>query len=133
MLVFFAALLLDELLDEGDLVVGAGVHWVARHHVVRQGHHHLTVSHLFVVEWVNLGKKGLNLSLFLQHVHDSQKLLELDFANDTILVPVHRLEEVGEFDQEALVFLQLEVEDDLAEVRVKQFGALFGAIKLRLA
>ena len=116
MLVLFTALLLNELLNQGNLVVGTGVHGVTRHHVVRQGHDHLAVRHLFVVEGVNLGEKRLDLGLFLQHVHDSQELLELDLANDTVLVAVHRLEEVGELDQEALVLLQLEVEDDLAEV-----------------
>ena len=57
MLVLFTALLLNELLNQGNLVVGTGVHGVTCHHVVRQGHDNLAVRHLFVVEGVNLGEK----------------------------------------------------------------------------
>ena len=43
----------------------------------------------------------------------------MDFADHAVLVTVDRLEEVGEFDKEALVLLELEVKDDLSEVSVE--------------
>ena len=44
----------------------------------------------------------------------------MSLADDSILVVVHRLKQVGELDQEALMFLQLKVKDDLPEVAVLQ-------------
>ena len=116
---FIASLLLNELLDEGDLAARAGIHGVTGHHVVRQRHYDLTVSHLFVVEGVHLGEQRLDLRLVLQHIHDAEQLFELDFADHAVLITVDRLEEIGEFDEEALVFLELEVKDDLSKVGVE--------------
>ena len=43
----------------------------------------------------------------------------MDFADHAVLITVDRLEEIGEFDEEALVFLELEVKDDLSKVGVE--------------
>ena len=52
----FIRVLLDKLLEQGDLLGGVRVQRVARHHMRGQDKHHLAVSHLFVVEGVHLGE-----------------------------------------------------------------------------
>lgn len=44
----------------------------------------------------------------------------MELADNTVLIVVDRLEQVGELEEEAFMLLQLEVEDHLAEVLVLQ-------------
>jgi len=58
----------------------------------------------------------VRLSLVLDyHAHVQDELAELSLVYDSIVVLVNLCEQLVEFLQEALVLLQLEVEDDLFE------------------
>ena len=123
--------LLDELLEQRDLLQWVRVHRVARHHMRGKHEYDLAIGHLLVVEGVYQGQQVLDLLLRVQDVHHRQQVLELDLADDAVLVVVHRLEQIGELDEEALMLLQLEVEDDLPEVTVLELRAgLRPAIRL---
>ena len=63
-------------------------------------------------------QKQLYFFLCLKHFHHLEQLFELNLTDDSILIIIHRLVQVSEFDQESLMFLQLEVENDLLEVFV---------------
>ena len=123
-LLLLLVVLLDELLEDGHLLRGVRVVGVLRNHVARKDQNHLAIGHLLIIEGVDLGQELLYVILSLKNVHHAEQILELNLTDDAVLVIVHRLEQVGELDEESLVLLQLEVEDDLFEVGVLEFGAL---------
>lgn len=107
--------LVDELFDHGNHLLAVGVAW---HHVSAELSHDLAVSHFLVVIGVNLVQKLLNLLLLLEHAHRDNKRSELTLVKNTILVQIKSLEVLIEFEQKALVLLQLEVQDYFLEVLV---------------
>ena len=59
--------------------------------------------------WVDSLQKRLHIFLILNNAHRSDQLPELVLINNTVIVLVYHLEELGEAAKELLVFLKLEV------------------------
>jgi len=62
-----------------------------------------------VIKWINLLEKHFDFFFRAKNVHHAEKLFELNLADNSVLVMVNGLEQVGESDQESFVLLQLEV------------------------
>ena len=53
-IVVILCILLDKLLEQGNHLRGIRIHWVPRYHVRREHQYDFAVSHLFIVEWIDL-------------------------------------------------------------------------------
>jgi len=113
-----ARLLVNELFEHWDHLRRFRILIIARHHLRRKERNDLRISHLLIVVRVNLVEKWLDFALVFEDAHREDQVLELIFVEQTIAVQVKALKVQVELFEEALVLLQLEVEDDLLEVAV---------------
>ncbi len=73
-------------------------------------------GHLLVVVRVDNLQKVVDLLLVLDHVHTGNEVSELLLIDDTVVITVNALKHHNKLLQELLMFLQLEIQDNLLEV-----------------
>lgn len=76
-----------------------------------------TEGHLLVVVRIDDSQKIVDLFIIVNDVHLRNEVSELIFVDDSIIVIVYCFEDNDEFLKELLMFLQLEIKNDLLELK----------------